>query len=165
MPARSTPQTIGNFRTTGPLPVTGQAVLVVEARVLDPDGHVAFGQVSGVELDEAAGGPVLLGGEYCSDGTVCAHRAVICSFGRGRQLPHRGPWAELPVARRRRSSTTEERCGRSDNVTRPFGARVGRGGGNRRVPWERAPPALVAQLDRASDYGSEGWGFESLQAR
>ena len=26
-------------------------------------------------------------------------------------------------------------------------------------------PALVAQLDRASDYGSEGWGFESLQAR
>src|SRR5580700_11895215 len=25
--------------------------------------------------------------------------------------------------------------------------------------------ALVAQLDRASDYGSEGWGFESLQAR
>ena len=23
----------------------------------------------------------------------------------------------------------------------------------------------VAQLDRASDYGSEGWGFESLQAR
>ena len=28
-----------------------------------------------------------------------------------------------------------------------------------------AHPALVAQLDRASDYGSEGWGFESLQAR
>ncbi len=27
------------------------------------------------------------------------------------------------------------------------------------------PPALVAQLDRASDYGSEGLGFESLQAR
>jgi hypothetical protein len=26
---------------------------------------------------------------------------------------------------------------------------------------ENAP---VAQLDRASDYGSEGWGFESLQA-
>ena len=24
--------------------------------------------------------------------------------------------------------------------------------------------ALVAQLDRASDYGSEGWGFEFLQA-
>ena len=23
----------------------------------------------------------------------------------------------------------------------------------------------VAQLDRASDFGSEGWGFESLQAR
>ena len=23
----------------------------------------------------------------------------------------------------------------------------------------------VAQLDRASDYGSEGWGFESLRAR
>jgi hypothetical protein len=22
--------------------------------------------------------------------------------------------------------------------------------------------ALIAQLDRASDYGSEGWGFESL---
>jgi hypothetical protein len=29
----------------------------------------------------------------------------------------------------------------------------------------RAAPALVAQLDRASDYGSEGWGFESLRAR
>jgi hypothetical protein len=27
----------------------------------------------------------------------------------------------------------------------------------------RAVP--VAQLDRASDFGSEGWGFESLQAR
>jgi urease gamma subunit len=27
------------------------------------------------------------------------------------------------------------------------------------------PPALVAQLERASDYGSEGWGFESLRAR
>ena len=25
-------------------------------------------------------------------------------------------------------------------------------------------PALVAQLDRASDYGSEGWGFEFLRA-
>ena len=28
-----------------------------------------------------------------------------------------------------------------------------------------SPAALVAQLDRASDYGSEGWGFESLRAR
>ena len=27
---------------------------------------------------------------------------------------------------------------------------------------KRAP---VAQLDRASDFGSEGWGFESLRAR
>ena len=27
------------------------------------------------------------------------------------------------------------------------------------------PAVLVAQLDRASDFGSEGWGFESLQAR
>src|SRR5437763_1743037 len=26
-------------------------------------------------------------------------------------------------------------------------------------------PALVAQRIRASDYGSEGWGFESLRAR
>jgi hypothetical protein len=25
--------------------------------------------------------------------------------------------------------------------------------------------APVAQLDRASDFGSEGWGFESLRAR
>src|SRR5690606_20577364 len=25
--------------------------------------------------------------------------------------------------------------------------------------------ALVARLERASDYGSEGWGFESLRAR
>ncbi len=29
----------------------------------------------------------------------------------------------------------------------------------------RAPEAAVAQLDRASDYGSEGWGFESLRLR
>ena len=27
------------------------------------------------------------------------------------------------------------------------------------------PPVPVAQPDRASDFGSEGWGFESLQAR
>ena len=27
------------------------------------------------------------------------------------------------------------------------------------------PLAPVAQLDRASDFGSEGWGFESLRAR
>ena|GEM_PF-2738425 len=27
------------------------------------------------------------------------------------------------------------------------------------------PRAPVAQLDRASDYESAGWGFESLQAR
>jgi hypothetical protein len=27
--------------------------------------------------------------------------------------------------------------------------------------WEQAP---VAQVDRVSDYGSEGWGFESLRA-
>src|SRR5205807_225602 len=27
------------------------------------------------------------------------------------------------------------------------------------------PQALVAQWTRASDYGSEGWGFESLRAR
>ncbi len=27
------------------------------------------------------------------------------------------------------------------------------------------PSVPVAQPDRASDFGSEGWGFESLQAR
>ena len=36
-------------------------------------------------------------------------------------------------------------------------------------PWPsrtpRAGHAPVAQLDRASDYGSEGWEFESLRAR
>ncbi len=36
-------------------------------------------------------------------------------------------------------------------------------------PWPSctlgAHPALVAQRTRASDYGSEGWGFESLRAR
>ena len=31
-------------------------------------------------------------------------------------------------------------------------------------PLEYISRAPVAQLDRASDYGSEGWGFESLQA-
>ena len=34
-----------------------------------------------------------------------------------------------------------------------------------KCPGQRWFPALVAQLDRASDYGSEGWGFESLRAR
>jgi hypothetical protein len=29
----------------------------------------------------------------------------------------------------------------------------------------KIPPVPVAQPDRASDFGSEGWGFESLQAR
>ncbi len=37
------------------------------------------------------------------------------------------------------------------------------------MPWVQiplaTPVALVAQLDRASDFGSDGWGFESLQAR
>jgi hypothetical protein len=27
-----------------------------------------------------------------------------------------------------------------------------------------SPNAPVAQLDRVPDYGSDGWGFESLQA-
>jgi hypothetical protein len=38
--------------------------------------------------------------------------------------------------------------------------------------WTEAPKTLtflgrapVAQLDRASDFGSEGWGFDSLRAR
>ena len=29
----------------------------------------------------------------------------------------------------------------------------------------RISDAPLAQLDRASDYGSEGWGFDSLKAR
>src|SRR5919106_869369 len=41
----------------------------------------------------------------------------------------------------------------------PLGAARARG---RLIPPQ---PALVAQLERASDYGSEGWGFESLRAR
>ena len=31
-------------------------------------------------------------------------------------------------------------------------------------PTIASEPAPVAQLDRASDFGSEGWGFESLRA-
>jgi hypothetical protein len=31
--------------------------------------------------------------------------------------------------------------------------------------WLEVCSAPVAQLDRASDYGSEGWRFESFQAR
>ena len=34
--------------------------------------------------------------------------------------------------------------------------------GNRK---SEIPAVPVAQPDRASDFGSEGWGFESLQAR
>ena len=38
-----------------------------------------------------------------------------------------------------------------------------------RVPWVQIPLsplyAPMAQLDRAADYGSAGWGFESLWAR
>ena len=32
------------------------------------------------------------------------------------------------------------------------------------IPRQAKPKAPVAQLDRASDFGSEGWGFKSLQA-
>ena len=32
-------------------------------------------------------------------------------------------------------------------------------------PASQVPSVPVAQPDRASDFGSEGWGFESLQAR
>ena len=35
----------------------------------------------------------------------------------------------------------------------------------RETPGQAPNQALVAQLDRASDYGSEGWGFEFLRAR
>ena len=33
-----------------------------------------------------------------------------------------------------------------------------------RIPAPQRLRAPVAQLDRASDFGSEGWGFESLRA-
>ena len=55
----------------------GEPVLVVEARVPDPDGHVLVGQVLRVELLEPAGEAVLLCGEYCADRTVGAHRLEI----------------------------------------------------------------------------------------
>jgi hypothetical protein len=34
-----------------------------------------------------------------------------------------------------------------------------------KIEKSKIPPVPVAQPDRASDFGSEGWGFESLQAR
>jgi hypothetical protein len=34
-----------------------------------------------------------------------------------------------------------------------------------RIPAPQLTHAPVAQLDRASDFGSEGWGFKSLWAR
>src|SRR3954469_25342343 len=44
--------------------------------------------------------------------------------------------------------------------------RFGAGGPRARsARFARPHPALVAQLERASDYGSEVWGFESLRAR
>ena len=49
---------------------------------------------------------------------------------------------------------------------------LARGATSRVRHWPRLPLEInarfsvpVAQLDRASDFGSEGWGFESLQAR
>ena len=33
-----------------------------------------------------------------------------------------------------------------------------------RIPAPQQSDAPVAQLDRASDFGSEGWGFKSLRA-
>jgi hypothetical protein len=33
-----------------------------------------------------------------------------------------------------------------------------------RIPAPQQADAPVAQLDRASDFGSEGWGFKSLRA-
>ena len=38
-------------------------------------------------------------------------------------------------------------------------------GGVIRSAFWRVKRAPVAQLDRASDFGSEGWGFKSLRAR
>src|SRR5262249_1271121 len=57
----------------------------------------------------------------------------------------------------------------------PFGVPFSTGGGTESSGIPRAlkrrgvlvsltPPAPIAQLDRASDYGSGGWGFDSLWA-
>ena len=54
-PAKSMPGIIGKRRTTGALPVIGQAVLVVDRRMGDAHGDVALHQVALVELGELAG--------------------------------------------------------------------------------------------------------------
>ena len=63
----------GELANDGPLACDGETVLVIKARVPDPDRHVFVGQVLGFKLLEPAGETVLLCGEYCSDRTVCAH--------------------------------------------------------------------------------------------
>src|SRR4029450_12462010 len=55
-------------------------------------------------------------------------------------------------------------CARDRGATERSCAR-GWGPLRRRGSLPSPQPALVAQLERASDYGSEGWGFESLRAR
>jgi cytochrome P450 len=69
----------------------------------------------------------------------------------GKARPHLFIRARCGVTRSCRSP--------SDQDLRPL-----RGSGRRQLHWP-THPALVAQRTRASDYGSEGWGFESLRAR
>ena len=73
----------------------------------------------------------------------------------------RSTWPGRSRSTRARSGATPSCRSASDLVPGASGARLGPGLRYTVL----SHPALVAQRTRASDYGSEGWGFESLRAR
>ena len=73
MPAKSTPAIIGKRRTTGALPVTREAVLVIHRRPFDRDGDVAVHQILFVEIGKPHRLAVL--GLIDDDRLECRHAA------------------------------------------------------------------------------------------
>ena len=65
----------------------------------------------------------------------------------------------------REDAVTEGRTGLDPSFLDGYVTRVNGGRAAACPPFVSTIEAPVAQLDRASDYGSEGWEFESLRAR
>ncbi len=78
-------------------------------------------------------------------------------------------WPSAPITREQNPAyapdTPDAHYGASSSIGRAPACGAGCYGFEpREAPHFPFPRALVAQLDRASDFGSEGWGFESLRA-
>jgi hypothetical protein len=82
-------------------------------------------------------------------------------------VPVDGLVAPVVGGRRRRCPGLSPALGPAGSLgsCNPAGCHRGWGAPGPRGRLPSPQPALVAQLERASDYGSEGWGFESLRAR